>query len=1008
MKRTLKRRLALAAPLLAPFAMALAMPACGDEQLEAVVKALGEGCLIDSDCQDELVCVYRRCHHECETDKDCVSLGVGPYCRLGDRPTHICLLSDEQGCQTHADCPAAAMVCSVDDICRDACADVSECLPDQSCMKGACGNIEAEGLDASHPLLNEDKGAASEPCIYNSQCLSPLACIQGLCREECIDDRDCPSNATCVVIPDADLPDTKACVVTETPTMTPTGPGPEHCSDGTTSGDESGVDCGGSCAPCPSGGGCGDAADCTSGVCSSGICQSPTCNDGVRNGTELAVDCGGACPNGCPTGTTCTTSGDCTAPDTCDVSQGICVAPECNDGLKNNDESDVDCGGPNCGACDPLKDCVTAGDCTSLVCAAGTCLPAGCSDGVQNGNESDVDCGGPASGCATCGNGAACTQSDQCASGSCDAMSSLCVAPSCSDGMQNGFELGVDCGGPGCSAGCALGTACTVDSDCDQTSPAACHPTNLTCTALRTVTVTVAGSGSGTVASTPVGIGCGVDCEMTVFDGATVQLDATAGVNSSFSGFSGDCAGPSPCVLSVSGDAAVTAAFDPTGPGITNWHVDPSTGNIAGGAIDSAGHVITGAGGGDWGCGSLTGSSDFSIAKYVPGPASKSDACVASIIDGGLSAQALLGLHVEPNDDVAVVFSANGSFNLAGNGTKTCTNSQGFALAWYDNSLSQTAHQVTDCLGPALIRDTAQLPNGDILVAGTMGLTTDLGDTMTYSSTNGRMFLAIYDDLTGNFVAAHQFGSNADILEDVSVDPTNGDIVVTLRCQGATDYGSMIVSVDAGNNSYDICAAKFNASLVPQWAFQVGSASGGEGGVASAFMPGGDVAVTGYFSTQVHFGDGIFHDSVGLTDIAVIHVDGMTGALKSAVPNSSWRAYGTPADDEPAAVMVVPSGMPGAGAIFVAGGTRDPGGIDVGGGMLTPGHGLFLAKYPTFGTHAWSASSHTNLVAPYDSFGDFFIASDGTPWFWSNASIVTNTDWGSGQATSPFVARLNP
>ena len=57
-----------------------------------------------------------------------------------------------------------------------------------------------------------------------------------------------------------------------------------------------------------------------------------------------------------------------------------------------------------------------------------------CSDGVQNGNETGVDCGGPD--CAPCSTGATCT-----------------------DGIQNGNETGVDCGGPDCSP-CSTGGTC--------------------------------------------------------------------------------------------------------------------------------------------------------------------------------------------------------------------------------------------------------------------------------------------------------------------------------------------------------------------------------------------------------------------------------------------------------------------------------------------------------------------------------------------------------------------
>ena len=51
---------------------------------------------------------------------------------------------------------------------------------------------------------------------------------------------------------------------------------------------------------------------------------------------------------------------------------------------------------------------------------------ATCSDGVQNGNETGIDCGGP----------------------DCD------VCPTCDDGIQNGDEEGVDCGGSNCTIGC--------------------------------------------------------------------------------------------------------------------------------------------------------------------------------------------------------------------------------------------------------------------------------------------------------------------------------------------------------------------------------------------------------------------------------------------------------------------------------------------------------------------------------------------------------------------------
>jgi len=51
---------------------------------------------------------------------------------------------------------------------------------------------------------------------------------------------------------------------------------PASCSDGTLNGDESDVDCGGSCPTCPVGDDCNDAADCTSGECVAGVCSAPS------------------------------------------------------------------------------------------------------------------------------------------------------------------------------------------------------------------------------------------------------------------------------------------------------------------------------------------------------------------------------------------------------------------------------------------------------------------------------------------------------------------------------------------------------------------------------------------------------------------------------------------------------------------------------------------------------------------------------------------------------------
>ena len=237
-------------------------------------------------------------------------------------------------------------------------------------------------------------------------------------------------------------------------------------------------------------------------------CAAPTCTDGFQNGDEEGVDCGGSCPNACPT---------------------------CTDGIQNGDETGVDCGGSNCNPCPCLDNTVTLtinldnypeetrweirNNTNSIVASGGTygsqpdgsqvvenaCLIDGCydfiiydsygdgiccsygtgdytltdgngntlasggafgssettnfcvvtgsgptcTDGIQNGNETGVDCGGPdCPACPTCSDGVQNGNETgvDCGGPDCPA------CPTCTDGIQNGDETGVDCGGPDCPA----------------------------------------------------------------------------------------------------------------------------------------------------------------------------------------------------------------------------------------------------------------------------------------------------------------------------------------------------------------------------------------------------------------------------------------------------------------------------------------------------------------------------------------------------------------------------
>lgn len=98
--------------------------------------------------------------------------------------------------------------------------------------------------------------------------------------------------------------------------------------------------------------------------------------------------------------------------------------------------------------------------------AGGTAGSSGVSAGAPSigGSEGVAGAGGSGSGtCSTnCEPGADCSAPEACASGVC--ASGVCAAASCGDGVRNGAETALDCGG-GCP-GCARGAACLADGDC--------------------------------------------------------------------------------------------------------------------------------------------------------------------------------------------------------------------------------------------------------------------------------------------------------------------------------------------------------------------------------------------------------------------------------------------------------------------------------------------------------------------------------------------------------------
>lgn len=203
---------------------------------------------------------------------------------------------------------------------------------------------------------------------------------------------------------------------------------------------------------------CSDGNPCTEDKCTAGLCENPFKPKETACGAASASVCDGAgkCVE-------CVSSTDCAAnhPMTpiCDLKEQKCVS--CFDGIKNGKETDVDCGGPDCGPC-LGQPCDSTNQCgNNLHCALPEkiCCSTACTDKCEA--CSNAKTGQPDGTCAPIPEGQ--DPDNECMGlGKCSATPGKCF---CEDGIKNGSETDVDCGGGVCPP-CGGGKTCGMDTDC--------------------------------------------------------------------------------------------------------------------------------------------------------------------------------------------------------------------------------------------------------------------------------------------------------------------------------------------------------------------------------------------------------------------------------------------------------------------------------------------------------------------------------------------------------------
>lgn len=387
------------------------------------LSTLSEGCLLNSDCQSPLVCVFRRCHQPCNERRDCPA---GADCQpTGDPPQLVCL---QLTCAT-GPCPEE-QICGADRQCRRRCENAAHCDPRQACVHEQCvwsDQLQPDGGFA--PPFGVTLASPDAGCEYTSQCSAGQRCLRsGACGPECLTAADCAGGAAC--------DGSGRCVPVSTDAgVTDSGVGPGDAGCQYTSQCGAAEICGvrGQCIPA-----CLTSRDCDFGfVCS------------AQRGCEPVFFDGGAVDSGSPPA-------------------GCVYSTQCDAGLR--------CG-PS-GACQ--AECLGNRDCApGDECRASVCIPALGDAGLPDGGV-PLGWGSPCVVSSQCASGLTCDARGRCTyecvtsrdcatstSGTCCAANrcqpaAVCAVPLSDAGTRDAGTVGLD-------GGCAADIDCIDNDFCNGT-----------------------------------------------------------------------------------------------------------------------------------------------------------------------------------------------------------------------------------------------------------------------------------------------------------------------------------------------------------------------------------------------------------------------------------------------------------------------------------------------------------------------------------------------------------
>ncbi|MFO0758318.1 MAG: MopE-related protein [Byssovorax sp.] len=353
------------------------------------------------------------------------------------------------------------------------------------------------------------------------------------------------------------------------------------------------------------------------------------------------------------------------------------------------------------------------------------------------------------------------------------------------------------------------------------------------------------------------------------------------------------------------------------------------------------------------------GSNDLFLAKLGP----QGQLIWAKKFGDGNNQNNANAIAVDGSGNVFIAATLIGTIDFGGGGLSTAQN--GFAIAKLSGNGAHLWSKAYTSAANFYCRGIAADPNGDLIVAGDLNGSADLGAGSIVSAGAGDIFVAKLLKGTGVATWSKRFGDvNDQNVRGLAVD-SGGSIYLAGVHSGTWNFG---VGPNLTANGSDVYVAKLDGS--GNWACSKTNDNGGapEHLVVDSL---GSMVLTGTYNAAVNFG-GANLAVGGASDIYLAKFT--TGCVHS------WsKGFGAAGNDWNPTVTVDSNNN-------VILGAQTTGTIDFGGGALVANGAVYdvtLAKFSSAGAHQWSrifgtAGLDIDASVAVGSGGSIFFSFDGT------------------------------